>query len=150
MLAEKLEEIKKTFNIFMANPDFTSKKQLRMKKRQEWFIIEQNPDKNSPYARLKNSGLFVAHIIDDENDIFTGFSIKNNIYIKPEFLGQHLDGELLRSELTPYMRDMSEKEFAGVKIDYWPDDEGRAEVVKLNSSNLHIGFRIDLIEKKFT
>lgn len=150
MLKHDLEEIEQAFSQFENNPNLTSKQKLRMKNHKKWFVIEQNPEKESPYARLKNAGLPLAHIIDDENEIFVAFTVKTNIYIKPALLNQYIDGDLLRRELTPYFSDMSTKSFAGVKLNYHPDNKGKARVIQLNENNLHIGFRVDLVKELFT
>lgn len=150
MLNQDLEEIEQAFTQYKKDPNFTSKQNLRMKSYNDLFIIEQNPEKESPYARLKNAGLPIAHIIDDENEIFVAFTIKSNIYIKPALLNQYIDGAFLRRELTPYFNDMSSKSFAGVKLNYYPDENDKALVIQLNENNLHIGFRIDLVKDRFT
>jgi len=147
LLDDELMEMEEAFAEFRKNPSFTAKKNLRMKNYGRWFIIEQNPERESPYAHLKNAGLFIAHIIDDDNDLFAGFTIKENIYVKPGMLSRFIDGDLLRRELTPYFEDMETKKFGGVKIDYAPDEKGNALAVQLNENNLHIGFRIDLIRE---
>ena len=149
MLKQELSEIEEAFTKFKKDPELTSKQKLQMKNFKKWFIIEQNPEKESPYARLKNAGLPIAHIINDEQEVFAAFTVRNNIYIKPALLNQYLDGDLLRRELTTYFSDMESKTFAGVKLNYQPDREGKARVIQLNENNLHIGFRIDLVKDHF-
>ncbi len=150
MLEDDLAKIKKAYSLYLRDPQYTPKKKLKMMNHKNLFIIEQNPEKDSPYARLKNAGLEIAHIINNDAEIFWAFSIKKNLYIKTDLLNKHLDGSLLRRELTPYFEDMDTREIAGVKIEYCPDEDGKARVVRLNENNLHVGFRLDLIEERFT
>jgi len=146
-LASQVEDIKQAIKKYRQNPGRTSKLGLRKAAYKGWLVLEQNPKRDSPYARLHRAGIDVAHLIHQEDDLFAGFLIRDNIYLKPAVLEQHFDPQILNETLTRYFEDMQTDTVAGVRLQYHPDEKGKSMVIRLEDRNIHMGIRLDLIER---
>ncbi len=140
------EDIRRAVKKFRDKPERTRRQGLRKGQYEEWLVIEQNPKRDSPYASLRRAGIIVAHIIHETTDTFSGFVIKNGIYLKPILLENYFDAQILNESFTKYFSEMKTQVIAAVQIEYHPDEDGKALVTRLAGNDMHTGIRLDLIE----
>ncbi len=144
------EQIRQAVEDYRRNPSRTSRLGLRRATCGDWLVLEQNPNRDSPYGRLRRAGIEVAHLIyqqEENDDLFAGYVIRDNIYLKPAALQQQFDPQILTETLAGYFEDMHSSTFAGVSVEFSPDPAGKALVFRLNGRDIHAGIRLDLIER---
>lgn len=146
-----INNIKQAYDVFQNNPSHTSKKGLKKGTHKNWLVVAQNPEKDSTFAKMHNSGkVSIAQIIDMSNSDYCGFIIKNHIYFNINFIKNYLD---LYETFTYTIKDLKEEKgiknmiIGGVKIQYIPDNEGKVKIIKFEGTRVHFGIRIDFIEK---